>query len=48
MSKFLQFWCKLNTCRNVKTCPFSFLRDYYGDYGDSFPTVSYGVSGCFP
>ena len=31
MSKFLQFWCKLNTRRIVKICPFRFLRDYYGD-----------------
>ena len=27
----LQFWWKLNTRRIVKTCPFRFLRDYYGD-----------------
>ena len=31
MSIFLQFWCKLNTCRIVKTCPFHFLHHYYGD-----------------
>ena len=28
---FLQFWYKLNTRRIVKTCPFRFLRDCYGD-----------------
>ena len=27
----LQFWWKLNTRGIVKTCPFRFLRDYYGD-----------------
>ena len=27
----LQFWWKLSTCRIVKTCPFCFLCDYYGD-----------------
>ena len=31
MSRFLQFWCKLNTRGIVKTCPFCFLHDYYGD-----------------
>ena len=31
MSRFLQFWCKLNTCRIVKTCPFHSLRDYCGN-----------------
>ena len=31
MSRFLQFWCKLNTSRIVKTCPFRFPRDYYGN-----------------
>ena len=31
MPIFLQFCCKLNTCAIVKTCPFCFLRDYYGD-----------------
>ena len=32
--KFLQFWDKLNTRRIVKTCPFRFLRDYYGNFLD--------------
>ena len=27
----LPFWWKLNTHRIVKTCPFHFLHDYYGD-----------------
>ena len=31
MSRFLQFWCKLNTCGIGKTYPFSSLRDYHGD-----------------
>ena len=32
MSRFLQFWCKLNTRRIVKTClSVSFFRDYYDD-----------------
>ena len=31
MLRILQFWCKLNICRIVKTCPFSFLREYNGD-----------------
>ena len=31
MSRFLQFWCKLNTRTIFETCPFRFLRDYYGD-----------------
>ena len=34
MSRFLQFWYKLNTRRTVKTCPFHFLRDFYGDSPD--------------
>ena len=29
--RFLRFWFKLNTHRIVKTCPFCFLRDSYGD-----------------
>ena len=28
---FLQFWWKLNTRRIVKTCPFRFMCDCYGD-----------------
>ena len=41
MSTFLQFWCKLNTPRIVKTCPFCFLRDYYGNSLDvMFPHFS--------
>ena len=31
MSRFSQFWCKLNTRGIVKTSPFCFLRDYFGD-----------------
>ena len=31
MSRFSQFWCKLNTRRISKTCSFRFLRDYNGD-----------------
>ena len=31
ISRFLQFCYKLNTCEIVKTCPFRFLRDYYGN-----------------
>ena len=31
MSRILQFWCKLNTHRLVKICPFCFLRNYYGN-----------------
>ena len=31
MSRFLQFWFKLNTREIAKTCQFRFLRDYYGD-----------------
>ena len=34
MSRFLQFWCKLNTRRIVKNCRFCFLRNYYGDFLD--------------
>ena len=34
MSRFLQFRCKLNTREIVKTCPFCFLCDYYGDSVD--------------
>ena len=44
MARFLQFWCKLNTRRIVKTCPLRFLRDYYGGSLDvmfsSFLTIS--------
>ena len=29
MSRFLQFWSKLNTRGIVKTCLFRFLRDYF-------------------
>ena len=36
MSRFLQLSCKLNTHRIV-TCPFRFLRNYYGD----FPNVMF-------
>ena len=31
MSKFLQFWYKLNTRKTVKICRFRFLRDYFDD-----------------
>ena len=34
MSRFLQFWCILNTHEIVKTFPFRFVRDYYGDFFD--------------
>ena len=37
MSKFLQFWCKLNTRRIVTACPFRFLCDYYSDCLELFP-----------
>ena len=38
MSRSLQFWCKSNTREIVKTCPFRFLCDYYGDSLDAiFP-----------
>ena len=30
MLRFLQFWCKLITCRIFKTCPFCFLHNCYG------------------
>ena len=47
--RFLQLWCKLTTRRIVKTSSFRFLRDYYGESLDvMFPTVSHGVSACFP
>ena len=31
MSRVLQFWCKLNTRGNAKTCLFHFLHDHFGD-----------------
>ena len=34
MQRFLQFSGKLNTRKIVKTCPFRFLLDYYGDSRD--------------
>ena len=41
----LQFWCKLNIRRNVKTCPCHFLLDYYSDslmlWSSSFLTIFY-------
>ena len=41
MSRLLQFWCKFNTRRIVKTCAFRFLRDYYSDSLDvMFPQFS--------
>ena len=40
MSRFLQFWGKLNTRRIIKTCSL-FLHDYYGDSLDVlFPQFS--------
>ena len=33
MSRFVQFWCKLNIREIFKTCPFRFC-DYYGDSHD--------------
>ena len=52
MSRFLQFWCKLNTSRIVKTCPFRFLRDYNSVIPSmlcflSFLTISYRFPWCF-
>ena len=49
MSRFVQFWCKLSTSSIVKTCPFRFPRDYYGDSLDvMFPqlTISYRFPWC--
>ena len=41
MSRFLEFQCKLNTARIVKTCLFRSLRNYYGDSIDvMFPQFS--------
>ena len=52
MSRFLQFWCKLNTRRIVKTCPFRFLSDYHGDFLDvmftQFPNHFLTVPMVFP
>ena len=59
MSRFLQFWCKLNTRGIVKPYPFRFLCDYYGDSLDvmfpqfpnhflSFPMVLLHVSSSVP
>ena len=52
MSRFLQFWCKLNTHEDVKNCPFCFLRDYYGDSLDvmfpQFPNHSLPFRMVFP
>ena len=28
---FLEIWCKLNTCKIVRTCLFCFLHHYYSD-----------------
>ena len=52
MSRFLQFWCKLNTSRIVKTCPFRFLRDYNSVIPSmlcflSFLIISYRFPWCF-
>ena len=51
MSRFLQFWFKLNTREIVKTCQFRFLHDYYGDSLDvmfpQFLTISYRFPWCF-
>ena len=49
MSRFVQFWCKLSTSSIVKTCPFRFPRDYYGDSLDvMLPqlTISYRFPWC--
>ena len=50
--RYLQFWCKLNTHRIVKTCPFRFLRDYYSDslyvMLAQFSKISLGVSTFSP
>ena len=52
MLRFLQFWCKLNTRRIVKTCRFRFLRDYYGNSLDimfsQFPNHFIPFSMVFP
>ena len=41
MSRYLRIWCKLNTFRIVKTCPFHFLAEFYGDFLDvMFPQFS--------
>ena len=52
MSKFLQFWCKLNTRRIVKICPFRFLRNFYGNSLDfmfpHFPNLFLPFSMVFP
>ena len=52
MSRFLQFWCKLNTRRIVKTCSFRFLHNYYGDALDftfpQFPNHFLPFSMVFP
>ena len=52
ISRFLQFWCKLNTRRFVKTCPFRFLRNYNSVIPSmlcfpSFLTISYRFSWYF-
>ena len=52
MSRFLQFWCKLNTCGIVKTCPFRSLCDYCDDSLDvmfpQFPNHFLSFSMVFP
>ena len=52
MQRTLQFWCKLNTRRIVKACPFHFLRNYYGDSLDvmfsQFPNHFLPFSMMFP
>ena len=35
MTRFLKFWCTLNTRRFAKTCPFRFLSNYYGESLDA-------------
>ena len=52
MSRILQFSCKLNTRRLVKSCPFRFLRDYSGNSLDvmfsQFPNHFLSFSMVFP
>ena len=46
--RFLRFWFKLNTHRIVKTCPFCFLRDSYGDSLDvMFPQFPFKCTAIF-
>ena len=54
-STFLKLWCKLNTHQIVKTYPFCFLCDYFGDsldvmfphFPNHFHLCFYDFLGCF-